>query len=108
MGLLIHCWGDPDVPHPPPCSTIFFCINSANTVRAQGVPIRTRGQGENNLHIFKPNPAGGCFTHISPGPRIGSPTVFVEGTNVCRKTDALANACTTADTPIVNSTVFAG
>ena len=107
MGLLIHCWGDPDVPHPPPCSTIFFCINSANTVRAQGVPIRTRGQGDNNEHIFLPT-KDGCLTHDSPGPRIGSPTVFVEGTSVCRKTDGLANGCTTADTPIVNSTVFAG
>tara|TARA_B100000003_G_C10631110_1_gene251049 strand:- start:32 stop:355 length:324 start_codon:yes stop_codon:yes gene_type:complete len=107
MGLLIHCWGDPDTPHPPPCSTTFFCINSANTVRAQGVPIRTKGQGENNLHIFIPS-LEGCKSHISPGPIIGSPTVFVEGTNVCRKTDALANACTTAATPVVNSTVFAG
>ena len=107
MGLLIHCWGDLDVPHPPPCKTEFYCIEAANTVRAQGVPIRTRGQGENNLHIFKfKDPV--CLTHISPGPRIGSPTVFVEGTNVCRKTDALANACTAADTPTVNSTVFAG
>ena len=107
MGLLIHCWGDPDTPHPPPCSTIFFCINSANTVRAQGVPIRTRGQGDNNEHIFLPT-KDGCLTHDSPGPRIGSPTVFVEGTSVCRKTDGLANGCTTAATPIVNSTVFAG
>ena len=107
MGLLIHCWGDPDTPHPPPCSTTFFCINSANTVRAQGVPIRTRGQGDNNEHIFLPT-KDGCLTHDSPGPRIGSPTVFVEGTSVCRKTDALANSCTTAATPIVNSTVFAG
>ena len=101
MGLLIHCWGDPDVPHPPPCSTIFFCINSANTVRAQGVPIRTKGQGENNLHIFIPS-LSGCKSHISPGPIIGSPTVFVEGTNVCRKTDALANACTTADLSLIH------
>ena len=107
MGLLIHCWGDPDTPHPPPCSTTFFCINSANTVRAQGVPIRTRGQGDNNEHIFLPT-KDGCLTHDSPGPRIGSPTVFVEGTSVCRKTDGLANGCTTAATPIVNSTVFAG
>ena len=107
MGLLIHCWGDPDTPHPPPCSTTFFCINSANTVRAQGVPIRTRGQGDNNEHIFLPT-KDGCLTHSSPGPRIGSPTVFVEGTSVCRKTDGLANGCTTAATPVVNSTVFAG
>ena len=107
MGLLIHCWGDPDTPHPPPCSTTFFCINSANTVRAQGVPIRTRGQGDNNEHIFQPIPDG-CLTHHSPGPRIGSPTVFVEGTSVCRKTDGLANGCTTAATPVLNSTVFAG
>ena len=107
MGLLIHCWGDPDTPHPPPCSTTFFCINSANTVRAQGVPIRTRGQGDNNEHIFLPT-KDGCLTHHSPGPRIGSPTVFVEGTSVCRKTDGLANGCTTAATPVVNSTVFAG
>ena len=107
MGLLIHCWGDPDTPHPPPCSTTFFCINSANTVRAQGVPIRTRGQGDNNEHIYLPT-KDGCLTHDSPGPRIGSPTVFVEGTSVCRKTDGLANGCTTAATPVVNSTVFAG